>query len=267
MDVVDNKTQHGLRGYNDAQDRVVGHYTRQHRFQTLAYVDGEIQRLKRLATTAPMKMTIMEAVDSFNFFDESDPDFDKNNVHHLYQTGECCRRAFPDLDWMHLVGFLHDLGKSPMQHRGTPEWSIGGDTYPLGCKVSPHVVYSNSTTFPDETQNASECGPYPPGCGFRNVTMSYGHDEYMYRVLASHPECTIPEAGLYVIRFHSFYSWHQHKAYGHLADEFDFKILGLIQAFQQTDLYSKLDDMPSVKDLRPYYASLVEKYCPGKLEF
>ena len=30
---------------------------------------------------------------------------------HAGQTAEACRAAFPDLDWLHLVGLLHSLGK------------------------------------------------------------------------------------------------------------------------------------------------------------
>ena len=30
---------------------------------------------------------------------------------HAAATAEACRAAFPDLDWLHLVGLLHSLGK------------------------------------------------------------------------------------------------------------------------------------------------------------
>ncbi len=30
---------------------------------------------------------------------------------HAACTAEACRAAFPDLDWLHLVGLLHSLGK------------------------------------------------------------------------------------------------------------------------------------------------------------
>ena len=40
----------------------------------------------------------------------------------------------------------------------------------------------------------------------------FGHDEYMYQVL-KHNSCTIPEKGLNMVRFHSFYPWHNHEAY------------------------------------------------------
>lgn len=37
--------------------------------------------------------------------------------------------------------------------------------------------------------------------------MSWGHDEYLYRVLRNHGT-TLPDEALYMIRYHSFYPWH-----------------------------------------------------------
>ena len=59
---------------------------------------------------------------------------------------------------------------------------------------------------------------YEPGCGLSNVTMTYGHDEYMYNVLVGNG-CPIPEEGLYMIRFHSFYPWHKEQEYKWREDE------------------------------------------------
>ena len=55
---------------------------------------------------------------------------------------------------------------------------------------------------------SSKYGIYEPNCGLDKITMSWGHDEYLYRVLINHG-ATIPEEGLYMIRFHSFYPWHR----------------------------------------------------------
>ena len=57
-------------------------------------------------------LTIMEALDRLNdLIDESDPDCDVPNVYHAYQTAEGIRKSYPERDWMHLVGLIHDLGK------------------------------------------------------------------------------------------------------------------------------------------------------------
>jgi inositol oxygenase len=34
----------------------------------------------------------------------------------------------------------------------------------------------------DPKFNSKKAGIYEEGCGLRNVTMSWGHDEYMYQV-------------------------------------------------------------------------------------
>lgn len=37
--------------------------------------------------------------------------------------------------------------------------------------------------------------------------------------------------------------------------------------FQKCDLYSKSATLPDMRALRPYYEQLVEKYCPGFLNW
>ena len=72
---------------------------------------------------------------------------------------------------------------------------------------------------------------YTEGCGLRNVTMSWGHDEYLYRVL-KHNGCTLPEQALYVIRYHSFYPLHTGNDYQYLLDATDKRMLKWIKLFQ-----------------------------------
>lgn len=58
------------------------------------------------------EMTIMEALESLNdLVDESDPDVNIPNIVHAYQTAERIRAIHPEIDWFHLVGLVHDLGK------------------------------------------------------------------------------------------------------------------------------------------------------------
>jgi hypothetical protein len=47
-------------------------------------------------------------------------------------------------------------------------------------------------------------GVYSEGCGLDNVLMSWGHDDYMCLV-AKENKSTLPSAGLFIIRYHSFY--------------------------------------------------------------
>ena len=74
-------------------------------------------------------------------------------------------------------------------------------------------------------------GMYQPGCGLDNVLMSWGHDEYLYRVLKNHG-ATIPEEGLYMIRFHSFYPWHAGNSYDHLTNDTDKQMLKWVKEFR-----------------------------------
>jgi inositol oxygenase len=113
---------------------------------------------------------------------------------------------------------------------------------------------------------STEHGIYTPGCGLDAVTLSYGHDEYMYQVLIGN-KIPIPDEGLYMIRYHSFYPWHAGGAYKWLESEKDAKMLPWVREFNKFDLYSKSDELPDVAALRPYYQSLIDKYCPGTLKW
>ncbi len=68
--------------------------------------------------------------------------------------------------------------------------------------------------------------------------MSWGHDEYLYRVLV-HNGSTLPREGLYMIRFHSFYPWHTGGDYSNLASEEDEQMLRWVREFNKYDLYTK----------------------------
>lgn len=43
--------------------------------------------------------------------EEEGTDADMPLPEHAAMTAEACRAAFPDLDWLHLVGLIHSLGK------------------------------------------------------------------------------------------------------------------------------------------------------------
>lgn len=43
--------------------------------------------------------------------DESDPDLDIPNIVHAFQTAERIRKDYPNEDWFHLTGLIHDAGK------------------------------------------------------------------------------------------------------------------------------------------------------------
>ena len=204
-----------------------------------------------------------------DIIDDSDPDNKKPQIIHALQTGEACRKMYPDLDWFHLMGFIHDLGKilaHPNMHN-FPQWAVVGDTFPVGCKFSKLNVFPEFFDENCDMENEAyktKFGIYKEGCGFDNVQFSWGHDEYLYQVLKGN-ECKLPEEALYVIRYHSFYPWHSHGAYDYLASNKDRELLPLLKAFQKCDLYSKVEEEIIVDELLPYYQSLIRKYFPQTL--
>eukprot|EP01137_Pigoraptor_chileana_P037723 Opistho-2@35247 len=190
------------------------------------------------------------------------------NSMHAYQTAERIRRDHPDEDWFHLTGLVHDLGKV-LALWGEPQWACVGDTFPLGCKFSDKCVFPDTFSENPDSSNPkynTEHGIYTPNCGLDDVTMSWGHDEYMYQVLQGN-RSTLPLPGLYVIRYHSFYPWHKESAYNHLTNERDQEMFKWVKEFNKYDLYSKSDDLPDIDEIKPYYESLVAKYMPGKLRW
>jgi inositol oxygenase len=260
-----------LRRYDDETvDTVRAHYAAMHRGQTLECARAMRARFDPATGGVGETLGIADAIACFTYHDDADPDFDADNLLHCYQTAEACRQAFPDRDWLHLVGLLHDLGKAPLARAGLPQWSIGGDIYPLGCafdesNVFPETFAGNPDAESEELSSAT--GIYDEGCGFEQVVFAFGHDQYLYDVLVAHGDCRIPRDGLYLIRFHSFYPWHQHGGYARLASQSDHRRLGLLRAFQRCDLYSKIEDLPDPAVLWPYYEGLIERYCPGRLRW
>ena len=210
----------------------------------------------------------MPVWDAFQFLnqlvDDSDPDTDLDQFQHLLQTSEAIRRdSHPD--WMVLVGLMHDMGKVLCLF-GEPQWAVVGDTFPVGCAYSEKIVYPEFfAANPDYDKPAfnTKYGVYEPNCGLRNVNMSWGHDEYVYQMLKDY----IPEEGLYMLRYHSFYAWHREGAYDHLLDDHDRKMLKWVQLFNPYDLYSKNPEPPDWNKLKPYYEDLIAKYLPASLKF
>merc|ERR1712130_775514 len=103
-----------------------------------------------------------------------------------------------------------------------------------------------------------------------NVIMSWGHDEYLYHVLVNHmPKVgtSIPEGGLWAIRFHSCYPWHTGGDYNYLTKPQDEKVMEWVKEFNKFDLYTKSTKVPDIESLKPYYQGLVDKYLPGVISF
>ena len=261
--IAKDKVTEAFRNYEaPARDSVKDFYRLNHTYQTFDFVkqkQADFLRFNR------KEMPVWDAFQFLNqLVDDSDPDTDLDQFQHLLQTSEAIRRdGHPD--WMVMVGLMHDMGKVLCLF-DEPQWAVVGDTFPVGCAYSDKIVYpeffKNNPDYNNEKYN-TQYGIYEPGCGLRNVNMSWGHDEYVYQIMKDH----LPEEGLYMLRYHSFYAWHREGEYGYLLDDHDREMLKWVSLFNPYDLYSKNPTPPNWDELKPYYQDLVAKYLPATLKF
>jgi inositol oxygenase len=111
----------------------------------------------------------------------------------------------------------------------------------------------------DERYN-TELGVYEEGCGLDNLHLAWGHDEYLFQVLQNHKDNTIPEAGMVMVRYHSFYPWHTGGSYTKLLSEKDEQYKEWIKDFNQYDLYTKCPKIYNLDEMKEYYLPIAEKY-------
>jgi inositol oxygenase len=258
-----DKKEEEFRNYEDtSKDGVKEFYRLNHQYQTYDFV---MQKKADYLKFDKREMPIWEAFDFLNeLVDDSDPDTDLDQMQHLVQTSEAIRNdGHPD--WMVLVGLIHDMGKVLCLF-GEPQWAVVGDTFPVGCAYSDKIVYpeffKNNPDYNNPNYN-TKLGVYTEHCGLDKVHMSWGHDEYVYHMMKDY----IPEPGLYMLRYHSFYSQHRENAYNHLMSEHDHEMFKWVNLFNPYDLYSKNPNQKSWAELKPYYQELVAKYLPVSIRF
>ena len=259
-----------FRDYSKADQSVDDLYKHNHAKQTVKFVKDCI---KKHCAFNKGKMTIQEALEKSNeIIDSSDPDLNLSQTIHAYQTAEGLRKQYPNLEWLPLVGLIHDLGKilCLSEYGKLPQWAVVGDTFPVGCAFSKDIIYYNHFMRNYDFFHpiySSQYGIYKPNCGLDNVLFSFGHDEYLYRVL-KHNKCKIPDLGLRIIRYHSFYAFHKNNAYEYLMNDKDYELRDWCKKFSSCDLYTKdNDNLPNIDELKGRYDKLIDKYCPGILEW
>jgi inositol oxygenase len=244
------------------RDTVREFYRLNHTYQGF---DFATEKRKEFLQFNKKEMPVWEAFRFLNeLVDDSDPDTDLDQMQHLLQTSEAIR-ADGHPDWMVLTGLIHDMGKVLCLF-GEPQWAVVGDTFPVGCAFSDKIVFPEffklNPDYNDERYN-TKYGIYEHGCGLDNVTLSWGHDEYVYQMMKNY----IPEPGLYMLRYHSFYAQHRENAYDHLMNEHDRQMFKWVDLFNPYDLYSKNPTPPVWSELKPYYEDLVAKYLPATIKF
>jgi len=222
--------------------------------------------------------------------DLSDPDTSLPNSIHALQTAEAIRKEHGDKDWMPLVGLIHDMGKilyvNGSDVDGTSkktQWALVGDTFITGCSLPKNIVLAqynhlnadnidsedsnNSNSNNSNSNNSSNNNKYTSGCGLKNCSISFGHDEYMYRLLIANIH-KMPKEAEYIVRYHSLYAWHSGDEYDYLEDEEDKKMKKIVKEFNKFDLYTKDDTLPIKwnNELIKYYSELVKKYISPMLQ-
>ena len=256
-----NRKQEDFRKFDDSAPAGVREFYRlNHSQQTREFVQA---KKRQYCAKLKGEMGIWEALDYLNtLVDDSDPDTSLSQIQHNLQAAEAIRRdGHPR--WMQLTGLIHDLGKLLCLY-GEPQWAVVGDTFPTGCAWSNRIVFPEffaDNPDRDRAEYQTKLGAYEEGCGFDAVDISWGHDEYLYQVVKDY----LPDEGLAMIRFHSFYPWHKEGQYSYLMNDHDRKMLPWVQKFNPYDLYSKSDAAPDLQELRPYYDELIREYFPAKI--
>ena len=257
----------------DNNKNVENHYKQMRENQTYSFN----LKIRRKFEKGQKKMTIKDAFYFLNnFVDVSDPDLNLPNIHHAFQTAERMREA-GEPDWMQLTGFIHDLGKimyilgSNKTGTGSQkQWSIVGDTWVVGCKIPDTIIYPEFNQLNKDCLHriyGSELGIYTINCGLEKLLFSYGHDEFLYNVLARNDNCKLPQDALNIIRYHSCYLFHQQDEYTQFMQEKDYQTRKLLRHFKKYDLYSKEDKPVNTNELWTYYDKLIDKYLPGSFIF
>lgn len=257
------KKKEQFRNYEaDARPSVREFYRLNHHHQTYDFVQSKRKEFLRLNRK---EMSVWEALEFLNtLVDDSDPDTDLSQLDHLLQTAEQIRQdGHPR--WFILTGLIHDLGKILCLY-GEPQWAVVGDTFPVGCAWSDKIVfhrYFDDNADKNEPRYQTRLGVYEENKGLDSVTMSWGHDEYLYHVVKDY----LPTQALYMIRYHSFYPAHRDGEYGYLMNKQDREMFQWVQAFNPYDLYTKSQKRPNLQELRPFYDELIKEYFPATLKW
>lgn len=258
-----NIDKDAFRQYDLACDRVKLFYEEQHAKQTVAY---NIEARINFKSRTRARMTIWEALEKLNkLLDDSDPDTELSQMDHALQTAEAIRRDGKPR-WFQLVGLIHDLGKLLYFFDSKGQWDVVGDTFPVGCRFLNKIIFPESFKKNPDFLNPlynTKHGIYSKNCGLAKVMLSWGHDEYMYHIAKLNS--SLPPEALAMIRYHSFYPWHQEGAYAYLMDDHDKEMLLAVKEFNKYDLYSKIDEKHDIQNLKPYYLELIDEFFEKKI--
>jgi len=258
-----SKAKKEYRDYNSVKQAIKDNYETARTYQSLPFINHLKNKFLSLST----QLNIWDALMKLNdLVDVSDPDMNHPNLYHAIQTAEMIRKdGHPE--WLQLIGLIHDLGKimflNGKDDEGTgknKQWAMVGDTFIVGCQI-PETIIFPEFNYLSPYHKYSTLGIYQKNCGLDNVICSWGHDEYLYRLLKmKENENSLPEEALYIIRYHSLYLYHEKGEYSYFLSEKDHRMLPYLKLFNKYDLYSKSDDLDDIANLKPYYVNLIKKF-------
>ena len=245
-----------------------------HARQTFDFVTKQVRLNQPLSRC---QMDIWTALDLLNELREYEAallgdetlDPDMPLVDHAFQCAALCREAFPEDDWMALVGLIHGLGKLQGHERfgSQPQWAIIGETFPVGCRFSGSI--SNASYFsanPDrrKRQYSTPLGIYQQHCGLRSVFMSWSAPEYLYMMLALN-KTQLPREALWLLRYQKFHAiLKPGRPYHELMGDFDQAMLPRFEKFVDLIQYRRRDDITVDKDeIKSYCDGLIARYFPA----
>lgn len=221
----------------------------------------------RFLENRPMQMTMREAVDYYNdIVDESDPDMDQEpQITHAIQCAIGAKDSgLPE--WAIAIGFIHDVGKLLVKV-GLSQPFVVGDEWPVGCAPAKQIVCSNFFSENPDTKHpvySTKLGIYEEGCGLDNVVITFGHDEYLHRVLSDAVKdggSSFPPEALHPIRYHSAYVVHTAGQYDYLLSERDRQWMPILHKFRDhIDLYTKRGETAGIESHLPDIWQVVDKY-------
>jgi inositol oxygenase len=251
-------------------------YKTQHETQSYQYVINKKKHYEDKIAVSTDYQTVAHVLSQMSLFvDDSDPDLpDTPNLVHAYQTAERIRKDHPLNYQFQVCGLIHDIGKILYQYN-EPQWNVVGDTYVVGCEFPKSIVYydttfKNNPDIRDPILN-SKYGIYKKHTGLSNLTLSFGHDEYLYMVLNDSKNNQLhnfSQKYMDMIRYHSFYPWHTSNEYTHLTKPEDVETLENVRNLNKYDLYSKEDsliDISTEPTIKKYYDKLLNIYFPKSL--
>jgi inositol oxygenase len=241
-------------------------YKELHETQTYNFVQEKMKQYSILGKETMKMSKALALMDTY--IDPSDPDATDENSIHAYQTAERIRKSHPTDYELQVCGLIHDLGKVLFSF-GEPSLAVVGDTYVVGCEFPKSMVYYDTMLANPDCQHplySDKNGIYEVGCGIENLVLSFGHDEYLFRVLQQNKNHKLSKRYQNIIRYHSFYPWHTGGSYAHFMQEGDDKIMQDVLEFNKYDLYSKEDtDFVLTDEIRAYYSKLLDEYFPELL--